>query len=335
MARMKYFLTVLVLFCTLSAGAQDAMFSQFYAAPLYTNPALAGAVKCGRFSVNYRNQWSMVPGAFSSVNASYDQHIDGISGALGAVITNLREGNGAYSTTNVGGIYSYNFQVNDVFSIKTAIQASFVNRRVDWSNLHFPDEYHAQLGFQPGGSGEPLPNTPISKNYADFSTGIIGYSEDFYAGFAVHHLSTPNEAFTKGGVAKLPMKYTVHAGAVIDLQPKQRRFRDANAPTISPNIIYQQQGTAQQINYGVYVNNIVQSVIFGLWYRQTIAFNQPESLTFLVGIRHNALSAGYSYDLSISKLHRVSGGSHELSVGYVLPCPTPKVKIKKINCPSF
>jgi len=310
------------------------MFSQFYAAPLYTNPALAGAVKCGRFSVNYRNQWSMIPGAFTSINASFDQHFNELSGALGFVVTNLREGNGSYSTTNIGAIYSYNLQINDVFSIKTAVQASFVNRYIDWANLTFPDQFDAQLGLvRPTSQEQNLPNSPTSKNYADFSTGIIGYSENFYAGFAVHHLSRPNEGFT--GVAKLPMKFTAHAGAVIDLQPKQRRFRNPDAPTLSPNIIYQQQGTAQQINYGIYLNNIVPSVVFGLWYRQTIAFNQPESVIFLVGIRHNSLSAGYSYDLSISKLHRVSGGSHELSMAYLLPCRAPKVKIKKINCPSF
>ena len=326
-------MTILVLSCTLSSSAQDAMFSQFYAAPLYTNPALAGSVKCGRFAVNYRNQWAMIPGAFSSVNASYDQHIDQLSGALGFLVTNLREGNGSYSTTNVGAIYSYGFQVNDVFSIRTAVQASFVHRYVDWVNLRFHSQYDPTLGFDPTLPGENLPNTPTSKSYPDFSTGIVGYSENFYAGFAIHHLSTPDEGIT--AVAKLPMKFTAHAGAIIDLQPKQRRFRSPDAPTLSPNIIYQQQGTAQQINYGVYLNNIVPSMIFGVWYRQTIAFNQPESVTFLVGIRHNALNAGYSYDMSISKLHRVSGGSHELSVGYLLPCRAPKIKIKKINCPSF
>jgi type IX secretion system PorP/SprF family membrane protein len=334
MVRIKCVFTIFVLFCSLSLSAQDAIFSQFYAAPLYTNPALAGAAKCGRISVNYRNQWSMIPGAFSQINASYDQHFNQLAGALGFIVTGLREGSGAYSSINVGAIYSYNLEVNDVFSIKTAVQISFVNRRIDWNELTFASQFHEVLGFDPSGQKESLP-APTGKNYPDFSTGIIGFSENFYAGFAVHHLGTPDEAFMTGSVAKLPLKFTAHAGAVIDLKPKQRRFRDPNAPTLSPNIIYQQQGTAQQINYGVYANNLFPTVVFGLWYRQTIAFDQPESLTFLVGIRHNSLNVGYSYDLSLNKLYRVSGGSHELSMGYLLPCPTPKVRIKKINCPSF
>ena len=310
------------------------MFSQFYAAPLYTNPALAGAMKCGRFTINYRNQWSAIPGAFTSVNASFDQHFDQLSGALGFIATNSREGNGSYSTTNVGAIYSYNLQVNDVFSIKMAIQASYVNRHIDWSNLRFTSQF-GERGFDPSLPDEPnIPRTPISKNYADFSTGIVGYSENFFVGFAVHHLTRPDEAFTPS-TARIPMKFTAHAGANLDLKRQQGRFRDPKMPTISPNIIYQQQGTAHQINYGVYFNNVVQSLVFGVWYRQTIAFNQPESITFLVGMRHNSLRVGYSYDLSINKLYRVSGGSHELSMAYLLPCRAPKVRIKKINCPSF
>ena len=326
----KYVFTVFLLFCTLLLSAQDALFSQFYAAPLYINPALTGADKCGHISINYRNQWAAIPGAFSSFNASFDRHFDELGGAIGVVATNLREGNGSYSTTNVGTIYSYSFQVNDVFSIKTALQASFVNRYINWNELRFANQWNEQLGVW-GTESEDLPNTPTSKNYVDFSTGIVGYSENFYAGFAIHHLSRPDEGAAL--VYRLPMKFTVHAGTTIDLIPKQRRFRESNAPTLSPNIIYQQQGTAQQLNYGVYAN--YHPLVFGIWYRQAISFNQSESITFLIGIQHNSLRIGYSYDLAMSQLVKVSGGSHELSVSYGLACPPPKSKIKKINCPSF
>jgi type IX secretion system PorP/SprF family membrane protein len=310
------------------------MFSQFYAAPLYTNPALAGSTKCGRLSVNYRNQWAAIPGAFSSINASYDQHFDKLSGAVGLVVTDLREGSGSYATTNVGAIYSYSFQVGETFFIQAAVQASYVNRYVNWEKLTFPDQFNEQAGLVKDRSAEHVHfNTPTSINYVDFSTGIVGYNENFYAGFAIHHLSMPDESFTSTGVAKLQMKYTAHAGMVIDLKQKRYRTRDPEAPTISPNIIYQKHGTAEQINYGLYA--YVSSMVFGVWYRQTILFNQPESLVFLVGIRHNALNVGYSYDLAINKLYRVSGGSHELSVSYGLPCLDPKPKIKMINCPSF
>ncbi|WP_417266065.1 type IX secretion system membrane protein PorP/SprF, partial [Brumimicrobium sp.] len=46
------------------AYAQDPQFSQFYANPIYLNPAFAGSHGCPRFAVNYRNQWPALSGTF-------------------------------------------------------------------------------------------------------------------------------------------------------------------------------------------------------------------------------------------------------------------------------
>jgi len=334
MTRTKYFLIVIVLFCTLSASAQGAMFSQFYAAPLHTNPAMAGTMVCGRFAVNYRSQWSMIPGgSFSSISASYDEHIDRLSGALGLIATNTREGSGAYSTTTVGLIYSYSFQLTSAISVRTAVQAGFIHRRIDWSNLTFPDQFNLN-GFTGHPTMEDLPNSPASRFLEDFSVGIVGYGDRFFAGAAVHHISRPDEGFMD--VSRIPLKFTAHAGAVLDLRRGTSRFRDPNTPTISPNIIFQQQGPAQQINYGVYFNNVLPMMVFGVWYRQTIGFTNPESLTFLVGIRLNSMRIGYSYDLSLSRLRGFSGGSHEVSMAYLLPCRRPRApRVRMISCPGF
>jgi len=338
MTQVRYYLTAIVLFCTLSASAQGAMFSQFYAAPLHTNPAMAGTMLCGRFALNYRSQWSLIPdGSFSSISASYDEHLDRLSGALGFIVTNTREGSGAYSTTTVGVIYSYSFQLTDAISVRTAVQAGFINRRIDWRNLRFPDQFDLS-GFTGLTSGEIRDlelESPANRFMEDFSVGIVGYGDRFFAGAAVHHISTPDESFTDA-VSKIPLKFTAHAGAVLDLRRTTSRFRDPNTPTISPNIIFQQQGPARQINYGVYFNNVFPMMVFGVWYRQTIGFTQPESLTFLVGVRLNSMRIGYSYDITLSRLRGVSGGSHEISMAYLLPCRRPRApRVRMISCPGF
>ncbi|WP_343789462.1 type IX secretion system membrane protein PorP/SprF, partial [Wandonia haliotis] len=51
--------------------AQDPIFTQFYANPLYLNPALAGTHGCPRFALNYRNQWPAISGNFVTYSASY------------------------------------------------------------------------------------------------------------------------------------------------------------------------------------------------------------------------------------------------------------------------
>ena len=56
------------------AGAQDIHFSQFFEAPLYRNPALAGLMNADvRVQTIYRSQWNSVANAYktASLNAEY------------------------------------------------------------------------------------------------------------------------------------------------------------------------------------------------------------------------------------------------------------------------
>ena len=55
--------------------AQDPQFSQFYASPLYLNPALTGSVKCPRATLNYRNQWPALGSTYVTYIASFDQQV--------------------------------------------------------------------------------------------------------------------------------------------------------------------------------------------------------------------------------------------------------------------
>ena len=70
--------------------AQDPEFTQFYANPLYLNPAFAGTARCPRLVMNYRNQWPSLSGTFVTTSASYDQHVPTIQGGLGLIVLNDR-----------------------------------------------------------------------------------------------------------------------------------------------------------------------------------------------------------------------------------------------------
>ncbi len=312
-----------------SVRAQDPLFSQFYANPLYLNPAFAGSQICPRIVGNFRDQWPSIPGQYITFSGSYDQHFDQLSGGLGFQVMNDRAGGGSYSMTSVSGIYSYRLNFNDDFSIRAAAKVSFLNHHVDWSNLTFPDQYDERLGFLNRPTQENISLDPQSRSTADFGVGIVGYAESFFAGFSVDHLTQPDWGFSS--TYKLPMKFTMHAGVTIDVQQKRSPYRDEKSITISPNILYQQQGTSNQLNYGLYVN--FSPFVLGAWFRQN--FKQADALVFLAGLQHNSLKVGYSYDLTLSELRGSTGGAHEISVGFLLPCPEKKHKVKVINCPKF
>jgi type IX secretion system PorP/SprF family membrane protein len=297
--------------------AQDPEFTQFYANPLYLNPAFAGTAHCPRVSLNYRNQWPGISGSFITTSASYDQHVDALSGGVGLLVWDDRAGEGTLKTTNVSGMYSYQIPVTRRFSIKAGLQATWAQKRVDWSKLTFGDMIDSRRGFIYN-TNELQRDEPAS--YVDFSAGVLGFSEKYFVGFAAHHLTEPDESVIQG-ISPLPRKYTFHAGAVLPLDSK------GEVATLSPNILAQLQQNFLQINFGMYYSK--GPIIGGLWYRNS------DSFIALVGFQTGLLKFGYSYDITVSKLTNTTAGSHEFSVGLQFDCKPKKRKFRTISCPSF
>ncbi|MBL4668588.1 MAG: type IX secretion system membrane protein PorP/SprF [Flavobacteriales bacterium] len=310
-------IAILTLFLTNNLFAQDPEFTQFYANPLYLNPAFAGTAHCPRVSLNYRNQWPGISGSFVTTSASYDQHVDALSGGVGLLVWNDQAGEGTLSTTNVSGIYSYQIPVTRRFSIKAGIQATWAQRKLDWSKLTFGDQIHDRRGFifttQEVQRDEPA-------NYVDFSAGVLGFSEKYFVGFAVNHLTEPDESVIQGA-SPLPRKFTFHAGAVLPVESK------GEPASLSPNVLVQFQQNFLQINYGMYFSK--GPIIGGLWYRNS------DSFIALIGFQTGILKFGYSYDITVSKLTNTTAGSHEFSTGLNFDCKPKKRRFRTISCPSF
>ena len=75
-----FFSSFFALFFVINVNAQDPEFTQFYANPIYLNPAFAGTNICPRVNLNWRNQWPGVSGTFITYSASFDQHSEAIHG---------------------------------------------------------------------------------------------------------------------------------------------------------------------------------------------------------------------------------------------------------------
>jgi type IX secretion system PorP/SprF family membrane protein len=320
------FVLLSVLVAVSELRAQDPEFTQFYANPLYLNPAFAGTNRCPRLVMNYRNQWPSLTGNFVTTSASYDQYVNTIQGGLGLIVMNDRAAQGTLNTTTLSGMYSYQQPISRKFSIKAGLQASYFQKTLDWSKLTFGDMIDPRKGFiyqtndvQRGGQVKAI----------DFSAGILGFSEKFYGGLAVHHLNEPNESLILG-TSRLPMKYTVHAGAVIPIEKKSKD----NDARLSPNVLYRRQGEFQQLNLGMYVSK--GPLVAGLWFRGLL-FGQTYRDAFIatVGIQTDVVRFGYSYDITISELTPSTGGSHEVSLGIYFECRQKKKKFRAITCPTF
>lgn len=317
---LKKYLILIFVGLQLSALAQDPEFTQFYANPLYLNPAFAGSAKCPRLSLNFRDQWPSLKGNFVNYSASYDQHFDGFGG-VGLLFLNDKAGEGTLTTTNISAIYSYQLNVSREFSIRAGFQGTYVQKSIDWDKLTFGDMIDPRYGFIY--STQEVRPGETSKSFVDISAGLLFYTTKFYGGVAVNHLTEPEESFIRPVEGStLPMKITAHAGALLPLGSG----RDEDT-YISPNILYQKQRDFEQLNIGVYISK--SPIVGGLWYRVGDAF------IAMIGLQYGMYKFGYSYDLTTSKLSDASAGSHEFSLGIQFPCKPKKKRFRTIKCPSF
>lgn len=315
--------------------AQDATFSQFYSSPVYLNPAMAGSAGGGRLVANCRNQWPQLNKGYKTYAVSYDQQINLISGGLGVTVMSDNAGGGILNTTSAGLMYAYRLNISRTLTVSAALQANIVQKKLNWDKLTFGDMIDPRYGVIYD-SHEKRPGA--TKNFMDFCAGVFAYSNSIYGGFAVSHLTQPDEAFMVPGTSKLPIKYTVHAGAIIPIGEKITRFNGEEKETsFSPNLLVQKQGNANQFNIGTYFKK--SAFVCGFWLRGNVNENYKisyDSFITLVGFQKGMFKFGYSYDISLSKLGGRSGGSHELSVGLQFPEFTAKKKrFKAVHCPSF
>ena len=300
--------------------AQDPIFTQFYANPLYLNPAMAGSNICARYGLNYRNQWPSTTSNFVTQSFSYDQKFNAIHGGFGVLAMHDQQGSNTLQTTSLALLYSYHLKVTRKFTIMFGGQAQFAMKFLDWSKLTFGDMIDPRRGFIYQTGDVPRGGR---KGYFDVSAGIVGFTKHFYFGGAVHHLTTPNESVIVGN-SPLPMRFTGHAGAEIKLG---RKSLFGNRSSLSPNVIFRYQQGFMETNIGTYFKYDMFTV--GAWLRNRDAF------ILLVGIQQSRFKLGYSYDITVSRLTNQSGGSHEISLGLTLPCKDRRTLYRTISCPSF
>jgi len=313
------------------SSAQDPSFSQFYSNPLYLNPALAGTGECSRLMLNYRNQWPSIPGNYITYNASADHYVDVLSGGVGLLVSSDDAGGGVINTLRISGMYAYHLQLGSYTQLNAGLEATFHQQRLKWEDLVYADMIDPVTGsVNPALSVEQPPENN-SVIVPDFSAGLLfGYKEKFYLGFAADHLSQPKlKYYSNSDGNPIYLKMTAHAGAFFNLTPEYAR-NETNQIILSPNIMYQLQQDAQQVNAGVYLERF--PLVAGVWYRHNI--NYADGAILLVGLKHKRFRFGYSYDLTLSRLKPATGGAHEASVTILLNC-NKRNKPGAIKCPEF
>lgn len=349
MKRIAIFL-MLCLFLA-EARAQDPQFSQFYAAPIYHNPAFTGAPQKGRIISNFRSQWA---GTYITSSFAADNFIKKYNSGVGLVATIDRQGSAGLYTLYSSLNYAYEINLSSSWVARGGLAFGIVNRGMNTDKILLGSRLQLDGNLGPQSDQiSRLRTSPVLK--FDVSSGFLIYNKHFWIGGSAMHMSRPNMSLNneadisaadkKLDEARLPVFYTLMTGFKIPLEKRLYGSNYGNKyieKTITPTLIYKQQGfDMQQLDFGAYVT--IKPLVFGLYYRD-IPFKrdaarggyQRDALIFLLGYKHDLISAGYSYDLNVSRLAGSGGNTHELSFSYEFDNPKRrKRRATPIPCPKF
>lgn len=330
------------LVCFLKVGSslgQDYQYAQFYALPLYYNPAFAGANLNSRLIAGYRNQLTGLDG-WKGFITSYDWYSKKASSGFGVFFSNNKLKQLGYSQTTGMLQYAYRGKFNSKIRISTGVGIGFGQMSFSLSGLTFGD----QIRYDPylPNSGDALAGQSFSASYLDLQLGFLVYSQKWWASGSFLHPHSPTLTSVAGQNIIDP-RINISGGYRLELEKVSDYKGELVPKSITPAVLFRSQGAGSQLDLGIYVHYV--PLVFGLWYRGiptkvkgSKSLNH-DALTALVGVKQNNLSIGYSYDLNLSGLVPIYAGSHEITVTYEFKTKYLSLKGSKptraLPCPSF
>jgi type IX secretion system PorP/SprF family membrane protein len=328
---MKGLLTIIIIIvAACEVYAQDPQFSQFYAAPLYLGPSMAGTANNPRVGLNFRDQWPKLTGRFITYALSFDSYLSEYNSGVGLLFLRDNAGGGKLTTTQAGLNYSYRLKLNRNVSIQPGLQFLYYQRKINFDKLTFADQFFGDEILN--GTVESPPDD--QSGHIDFSGSLLAFSKNMWLGSSVDHLMRMSTTL-QSDVRYVPLKLSVYGGIKFLLK---RPFLNSDEESISFTFHYMNQALMQQLDMGIYYNKL--PFMVGLWYRGIPIIQSTktkDAISICGGIMIKQLTFTYSYDLTISSLISSTGGAHEISLIYVFDQTqgARKRKMETVPCPRF
>lgn len=329
--------TVLLFFMILSVKGQDPQFTQFYAAPMYLNPAFTGLTYEHRFTMNARDQWPGVNTAYKTIMATYDYNLSDVNSGIGGFFLQDVAGTSRLVTQQSGINFSYRVKVNKYSEFRMGAMAAITKKKFDYNRLIFNDQL--SLNNSPAAlSNEPRDDGKV--NYLDLGLGSLYNSTNYWFGISAKHLNQPNTSMT-GGILPMPIYFSAHGGYRYIITARGAG-RTKLEEFVSASVNYRRENRYDQLDIGAYYFKSFLNV--GLWYRglpfkkYKPGYSNRESIAALVGLEipDKNFRIGYSYDVTVSKLGiNNTQGAHEISLVFEMAKKRKRNKRSLVSCPKF
>lgn len=296
-----------------SAYSQDYLLSQPWAVASMVSPSYAGFNLGGKAFVTYRNMYSSLKGAHVAV-AGYDQYFHPLRSSFGANIAYTNYGGNALSQTEFNIQYNYAVQMTKDWYFRPGLQLGLFYRTIDTNNMIFADQIAPDGSILPGTSFNPVTSSVIR---FDAGVSVLFYNQYFFGGVFVDNLLGNKISFMDQATTTNPLRLSVQAAGMIPISKGLGKYSAKDDVTIAA--LYQWQGQYHQIDFDVMYHR--RYFMAGVGYRG-VPFLSPEGLSsqdaikIMIGGSVAGFSLSYSYDINISSLVDVSGGSHEVVLTY-------------------
>jgi len=316
------FLTVSYLLLTVqNSQSQDLHFSQWYNAPLITNPANTGFIPDAdyRLGANYRNQWSSVmtvPYKTFSIWGDAQLFREQIeSGWLGVGGVLLRDvaGSGSLTSTKAYASVAYHQMLGESHLLSFGINAGWANKRINSTALKFPDQFDGKFFDNSLPTSVLLDNNQM--NYFDFQAGLnyaFFPTDKLYVngGLSAWHINRPRESFfitdPSGFDARISPRYTLFGNA---------SYKMNDMWIINPMAYYSTQAGATELVLG----GNVQYNLTGDGETQLLGglhMRVGDAITPTIGFEWNFIRLMFSYDVTLSSMKQFnnSRGAYEFAL---------------------
>jgi type IX secretion system PorP/SprF family membrane protein len=319
-----------------TGDAQDLHFSQFFEAPLYRNPALAGIVSADvRVQTLYRSQWNSIANAYktTSLNAEYKLPVAGDDFlTLGAQVFHDRAGTTNLTTTQVLPAVNYHKSLSTERNLYLSLgfMGGYVQRSVDRSKMTTNSTYEglgdgetsllqSRYGYWDGSAGISL-NAQMNDNPEN----------NLVLGVAYHHFNRPRSSFFNNEAVAVQPKLVLSADARFQLDDQ---FNATVYNDHSRQGAYREtmSGVLLGMKIGPYTDNPDLVLRAGSFYRW------GDALIPVLQMDYRPFSISVSYDVNLSSLATTSygRGGWELSVTYAGFLDRDNSSANAVRCPSF
>lgn len=300
---------------------QDAQFSQYMFNGLYFNPAVAGSnADYTTMGVFHRSQWVNYSPTFDDGGAPNSQvgfvsmPLNRINSGVGLHFANDRIG--PLSSTEIQISYAYHFNLKNKNRISLGFRGGMYNQRIDFSQ------------YRPVDPEDPrIPTTGVENQFQpDLAVGLYYQSiKGYYVGISTNHLLQSTFDYSTGvSITSLKPHVYLMGGSSFDISPTLM---------LQPSAIL--KFTSGALSYeGSILLNYDNTYFGGISARASNALDAGILILGVNMLENKDLRITYSLDLVTSGRDAKQPTSHEISIGYRLPSPKPKV-LPTIRTPRF